>query len=138
MSGLRLHRPRQHHPRQRRGSGFTLLEVLVALAVLAIGLGAVIKVAATSTETITLLRDRTVAGWVAANRINELLLADDWPALGRRSGDTEMVGRRWRWEQRVAATADGGLRRVEVAVSAINSNQVNNSVLVQQLAFIGR
>lgn len=100
------------------GRGFTLLEVLVALAVLAIALGAVIRLAASAADNATYLRDRTLAGWVAANRINELLLepvlADNVPARGERP----MAGRDWHWDLTVLSTDDPSLVRLEVAVRA--------------------
>ena len=81
-----------HPVRYRADSeqGFTLLEIMVALAVLAISLGAIIKVAAESASTISYLRERTIASWVAANKINETLLAQEWPGLGNRRGTVEM------------------------------------------------
>lgn len=117
-----------------RRSGFTLLEVLVALAVLAIGLGSAIRLAAGGVETVAELRARAVAGWVAENRIERLALAADWPALGGVSGETAMAARRWRWRQTVSATADGGLRRVRVQVSAADGG----APLADQTAFLGR
>lgn len=96
--------------------GFTLLEVLVALAVLAIALGAVIKAAGESAANIGYLRDRTLAGWVGLNKANELLLERAWPELGSRRGVTAMAGRDWFWQVQVSNTDDEDLRRLDVAV----------------------
>ena len=71
----------------KRVSGFTLLEVLVALAVLAIAMGAIIHAATQSINTVATLRDQTFASWVALNRVNALLLeAKPWPEEGSRKG----------------------------------------------------
>jgi general secretion pathway protein I len=124
------------HSRQRRrtSSGFTLLEVLVALAVLAIALGAIIKVAIDSTATVSYLRDRTLAGWVASNKITELLLSSDWPAPGESQGSARMGDRDWSWRLQIGTTDDADLRRLDVSVSSPGSEQV----LVELVAFKGR
>ena len=79
--------------RTARYAGFTLLEVLVALAVLAIGLGAIITAAGQSAGNVSYLRDRTLAAWVAENKLNELLLAQAWPKLSNIQGTAVMAGR---------------------------------------------
>ena len=100
-------------------TGFTLLEVLVALAVLAIAMGAIISVATQSVNTIGDLRDQTFAGWVALNQINQLLLdRNPWPAEGVRKGNADLANRTWHWEARFAKTDDPDLRRLEVSVRA--------------------
>ena len=103
----------------KRATGFTLLEVLVALAVLAIAMGAVIGATTQSVNTVGVLRDRTFASWVALNKVNELLLAPTaWPDEGSRKGETELANRVWRWEARFDKTDDPDMRRLEVTVWA--------------------
>jgi general secretion pathway protein I len=115
-------------------TGFTLLEVLVALAVLAIGLGAIIKVASESAANIGYLRDRTIAGWVAANKANELLLARGWPELGDSEGRVTMASHDWRWQLRVSETDAADLRRLDISVNRAG----DADVLVTLAAFKGR
>jgi general secretion pathway protein I len=114
--------------------GFTLLEILVALAILAIALGAVLKATAEGVGQVGYLRDRTLASWVAMNRINELLLEPAWPALGVSEGRAEMAGRGWRWEVRVSVTTDPDLRRLDVTVRLRDER----TPLVELIAFKGR
>ena len=103
----------------KRQPGFTLLEVLVALAVLAIAMGAIIHAATQSINTVATLRDQTFAGWVALNQVNALLLEKKpWPEEGSRTGSVELANRTWRWEARFFKTEDPDLRRVEVTVRA--------------------
>lgn len=103
----------------KRVSGFTLLEVLVALAVLAIAMGAIISAVTQSITTIATLRERTFAGWVALNQINVLLLeTEPWPEEGARTGVTELAGRVWRWEAQFHPSELPDLRRLELAVRA--------------------
>lgn len=103
----------------KRQPGFTLLEVLVALAVLAIAMGAIIHAATQSINTVATLRDQTFASWVTLNQVNALLLeAKPWPEEGSRTGNVELANRTWRWEARFFKTEDPDLRRVEVTVRA--------------------
>jgi general secretion pathway protein I len=116
-------------------AGFTLLEVLVAMAVLAIAMGAIIGTATQSIQTSAALRDQTFAGWVALNQVNELLLElEPWPEDGSRRGEAELAQRVWRWEARFAATDDPDLRRVEVTVRA----GADGPALLALTAFKGR
>ena len=104
--------------------GFTLLEILVALAVLAISLGALVKIAAEGANNVSYLRDRTLAAWVANNKINETLLSRNWPAPGLSQGVTSMAKRQWRWRLTVGNTSDPDLRRLDVAVGADETAEV--------------
>ena len=119
----------------KRQSGFTLLEVLVALAVLAIAMGAIIHAATQSINTVATLRDQTFASWVTLNQVNTLLLeAKPWPEEGSRTGNVELANRTWRWEARFFKTEDPDLRRVEVTVRASETG----SELDKLIAFKGK
>lgn len=102
----------------RRQRGFTLLEVLAAVAVLALALGATITGASQYTANATYLRDKAVASWVARNKLVELHLLPTWPEVGKSDGVEEMAGRKWRWRQEVQKTPDNNVRRIDVYVDA--------------------
>ena len=119
--------------RTKRHAGFTLLEVLVALAVLALALGTLIKVGADNANNAAYLRDKTFAHWIAMNRIAELRLEEQWPATGTRRGDSEMGGREWHWEAEISDTSDKAIRRVEVAVFPFEER---DSPLVLRIGFL--
>ena len=103
----------------KRRAGFTLLEVLVALAVLAIAMSAIIHAATQSIQGVTILREQTIASWAALNQVNQLLLdPKPWPDEGSQAGKAELAGRSWRWEARFAKTEDPDLRRVVMTVRA--------------------
>ena len=119
----------------KRPAGFTLLEVLVALAVLAITMGAIISIATQSINTFGYLRDQTFASWVGLNKINELLLdSEPWPQEGGRKGNAELANRSWFWETRFRKTTDPDLTELEVTIRG----QEGGAVLSKQSAFRGR
>lgn len=94
--------------------GFTLIEVMVALAVVAIGLAAAIRIGASNAANAAYLRDKTLAQWVAENKTTELLLQADWPPTGSANGSSTMAGSKWYWQTQISATADARVRRLEV------------------------
>lgn len=96
--------------------GFTLLEILIALAVLAVAMGAIIKAASDYTTGLSHLRDRTMANWVARNVLNEFQVNNDWPSVGERKGDMEMGHYEWRWLANISQTDEPELRRLDVEV----------------------
>lgn len=100
----------------RAERGFTLLEILIALSVLAIGLSAAIRSGLASTETVGELRARQWAGWVAENQIALLRASRQWPAVGESNGEANMGDSRFRWQMQVAPAPHRQFRRVEVRV----------------------
>ncbi len=117
---------------QRRVGGFTLLEILVALTIVALALGAAISGAGGHVESTDHLRNKTIAHWVALNRVTELQVAEPWPAPGSSSGTAEMTHREWRWTVDVKPTPDARVRRLEVAVTPATSP---DAVLARITAF---
>jgi general secretion pathway protein I len=102
----------------RRNGGFTLLEALVALAILAIGLSAGMRSLGVATRAAGELRDRQLADWVAQNRLAELRVFNRFPAIGGAEGDATQGGRAFHWREEVSATANPLFRRVDVRVFA--------------------
>lgn len=102
---------------RRPPKGFTLVEVLVALAILAIALAAVMRVVAQAIDLTAGLRDRTIALGVAQDQLVLHRLKRDWPDLDTYTGTSEQLGRTWRWKQRVVSTPIDTFRRIEIDVS---------------------
>ena len=96
--------------------GFTLLEVLVALAILALALAAALESGARGAADIAYLRDKTFADWVAANELTRIASAREWPEPGRSRGAAWMGDREWPWELQVSATNDENVRQLELRV----------------------
>ncbi len=104
-------------PRSNRTTrGFTLLEVMVALAVAAIGLGAVAKSMTANVDVSDRLKQRTLATWVASNRLAELRMYRQFISNGGQSGKAEMGGYEWFLEEKYSATADPNISRVDIRV----------------------
>ena len=101
---------------RRAAGGFTLVEILVALLVLAIALTAAARGLGAAIDTTAALRDRTLARWVAEDRLASLELEREWPALDVKEGDADMGGRAFRWRQETGVTPVARMRRVEVSV----------------------
>ncbi len=96
--------------------GFTLIEVVVALAIVGIGMFAVFKTIGDTASNVTYLRDRTIAAWIADNRITEIRLSGQMPSVDQTEGEVEMADRRWHWVSKVSQTPVEGMRRVDVTV----------------------
>ena len=101
----------------RRARAFTLIEVLVALAILAVALAAGMRAVAQSADGATSLRMRTLALWVAQNRLAQAQLSDPWPARGVASGDEMQAGTRLAWRQTVGDTPNPAFRKIEIVVA---------------------
>ena len=99
-----------------RGRGFTLIEVLVALAIVTVGMAAVLATLTSSAQTVSYLRDKTFANWVALNQIALVRLSGQLPAPGKSDGDADFAGRKWHWHQEVSATEVPGMVRLDVSV----------------------
>ena len=97
--------------------GFTLLEVLVALAVLAISATAVIRQTSGSLNSMEALEMRTAAAVLADNYLQQAIIADAFPAVGRSSKEITFQERRWWVKTDVSKTSDPWLRKIEISVS---------------------
>jgi len=105
-------------PRWRcaRRAGFTLVEVLVALAIVSIALLAALRAAGQGTTSVGELRSHLLAGWVAENLLAEQRARGDWLALGIQRGSGRQGGIEFTWREEVTATPNPAFRRVDVFV----------------------
>jgi general secretion pathway protein I len=101
----------------RRAGGFTLLEVMVALAVVSIGLIAVFNGIIQMAHSTSTLRERALADWIAMNEISTIRISGEFPDVGNFNGTTEFAGREWRWEARISETGVTDLRRIDMSVA---------------------
>jgi general secretion pathway protein I len=106
--------------RSARGSGFTLVEVLVALAVLSLALIAALRASGMSVANSSEIRERLLAGWVAENRLAEHRARRDWLPVGVYEGQAVEGGTPFRWQEKVTSTQNTQFLRVEVRVYALD------------------
>lgn len=104
--------------RNGRRDGFTLVEVLVALAIISIALLAALRVAGGGTNSVGELRGRLLGGWVAENLLAEQRARGEWPALGILSGTQRQGGIEFAWREEIIATPNVTFRRVDIRVFA--------------------
>jgi general secretion pathway protein I len=109
-------RARERVETRRAQLGFTLLEVLVALAILAITMAAVSRTASSSIHHVDALRTRVIADWVAQNRLALHQARGDWPAPGIQTGEEVQAGQTYPWQEEVIATPNPNMRRIIVSV----------------------
>jgi type II secretion system protein I len=115
--------------------GFTLIEVVVALAIVALGMFAVFKAIGDTTSNIGYLRDRSMAAWIADNRITEIRISGEYPSVDRTEGDVEYAGRSWHWTAVISQTPVEGLRRIDMRVR--RAGDAEDSSLVSLAGFVG-
>ena len=106
--------------RRNSTSGFTLVEALVALAIISIALISALHVAAQSTANVGELRSRLLAGWVAENILAEHRARGDWLAPGITRGRQDEGGLEFAWRQEVVTTPNPAFRRIDIFVSDVS------------------
>jgi general secretion pathway protein I len=103
--------------RAERVGGFTLLEAMVALVIVALGMMAVNGQLNRYVVAASFVEEKTLASWIATNEITALSVAASWPDLGKSDKDVEFASRKWRCNIVVSATDVQNLRRVDVSVT---------------------
>ena len=101
-----------------RRKGFTLIEVLVALAIISVALMSALRAAGQGTNNVAELRSRLIAGWVAENRLAEHRARADWLPLGIQRGNQREGGFDFVWREEVIATPNPAFRRIEIRIFA--------------------
>ena len=126
----------EHRPRRRAyARGFTLIEVLAALVIVALGMLGVIQAVTQTARNGTYLREKTLAHWIAMNVITEQRLLPSPPELTETSAALEFAGQRWQWTMNVTQTEVESLRRMDVSVRF--ADRPDGEALVTVTGFYG-
>ena len=120
----------------RRDRGFTLVEVLVALLIVALGLAALMTTISGAADQSGYLRDKTIAQWIAMNRIVEVRLNLQKFGQNNDKAEVKMGGRDWHYDTRYFNTSIASMRRIVVRVWAGKSD-AKGSPLAEAIGFIG-
>lgn len=125
--------------RVRQNRGFTLVEVMVALVIVAVALPAFLSLVMTQLDGTGAIRDKTMAFWVAENEMTRLQLQhrllQDFNLPDSDQGEVTQAGVEWYWQMENEATDSGieGFRQVEISV-ALDRNRDSN--LAELLGFV--
>jgi general secretion pathway protein I len=119
----------------RRSFGFTLIEVLVALVIVAFGIGALLTTLTAAADNVSFLRDKSFAEWVALNRVSQLRLALVQAAVGEAGGETQFAGTQWKWTQKITDPGIAGLRRIDVSVARADAK--DETTIATAYGFVG-
>ena len=121
--------------RKAKQSAFTLLEVMLAMAVFAIAGVALLGVADNNYRHISHLEEQMFATWVASNQLVEVTLDKTWPPKNNRKGKVEMAGRTWYWQQKVIKTNNKELRSI---IMEVRLNEDAELVTASLMAFLAQ
>lgn len=117
-----------------RMQGFTLLEVMLAMAVFSIAGIALLSTAQNNFNSLSHLENRMVANWVASNQLVEMQLEQTWPPKNNKKGKVELAGREWYWQQKILKTTDANMRSVEMQIRLDESAEQPLSSLTTYVA----
>jgi general secretion pathway protein I len=109
----------------RAHRGFTLIEVLVALVIVALGMSALLQTLGSAADTAGWLRDKTFAEWIGFNQLATLRLSGTVPSAGTTDGELDYAGRHWRWRQVISEMGFPGMFRIDVLVEPADTTTVD-------------
>jgi len=116
-------------------NGFTLLELLVAMAIFATAGMAIMQASSAHIRSLSQLDDLTIASYIANNQMQLALLDKDWPGKEKSQQQVEMANRQWLWQQQLSKLPDDDLRLVQISVSLA---ETPDEVLYQLQSYKGK
>lgn len=118
-----------------RQAAFTLIEIMVALFVIAITMAAILENTGATSRNALYLKQKTIAGWVASNQIALIRAKREWDNRKKRSGTEEMAGQEWQWTMFIENTEDDSIRKVTVEVALAIEPE---NILGRMTGFLGK
>lgn len=115
--------------------GFTLIEVMLAMAVFSIAGIAILGTADTNARNLGYLESKIMASWVASNQLVEITLDDTWPPKNNKKGKVELAGLEWFWQQKVIKTTDKDMRAI---VLEVRLDEKDPSALTSLMTYVSK
>jgi general secretion pathway protein I len=115
-------------------NGFTLIEVMFALLIVALTMGAIVETGGYSAKRTSQLTEKTIASWVAQNQVTLYRAKKTWTSASNKSGTVEMAGNEWQWKMKISKTDEPLLRRIDVDVYSQDDSDIKASAT----GFIGK
>ena len=122
--------PRSDSSSRHVHRGFTLIEVLAALVIVALGMIAAIQAVTQSARNGVYLRDKTLAHWIGMNVLTERRLQSAPPDVAESTGRVEFAGQRWQWTMKVTQTQVASLRRMDISVRRAEAPETTSLAVV--------
>ena len=111
--------------------GFTLIEIMVALAVFSLAVLALLRLETATIRGASTLDDSLLAGLVARNVANDAITAAQPPAAGRTAGSEVNGGKSWNWVRNVRGTGNASIVRIDVAVTNRSGQVVGKTTAIR-------
>lgn len=122
--------------RLQHTKAFTLIEVMLALAIFSIaGLAFIGTTNSAFTNTI-LLEEKMYANWVAANRLVDIKLEKKWPLQNNKKGDVKLAEQTWYWQQKIIKTTDDNLKAVVISVSKTEKSTSSTDNISELVTYV--
>lgn len=116
-------------------NGFTLIEVMLAMAIFSVAGIAILGTADTNARNLGHLESKIVASWVASNQLVEATLDTTWPPKNNKKGKVELAGLEWFWQQKVIKTTDKDLRAIVMEVRLAEKDE---SALTSLMTYVSK
>lgn len=120
--------------KSQKSLGFTLIEVMLALAVFSIAGIALLSTANNNARNIGYLESKMFANWVASNQLVAASLEAKWPPKNNLKGEVELAGRAWFWQQKVIKTTDNDMRAIVMEVRLHEDDELAISSLTTYIS----
>jgi len=124
--------------KSQKSHGFTLIEVMLALAVFSIAGIALLSTASNNARNIGYLESKMFANWVASNQLVAASLEAKWPPKNNLKGEVELAGRAWFWQQKVIKTTDNDMRAIVMEVRLREDGELAISSLTTYISKVAK
>jgi len=124
----------KRHQRRNNNLGFTLIEVMLAMAIFAIAGVALVSTSDTHFRNLSHLETKMMANWIASNQLVEASLETKWPLKNNKKGKVEIAGQEWYWLQKISKTNDQNMSAVTIEVRLDEASTSSIGFLTTYLA----